>query len=123
MFKSWTLTALVLADFLFQLALAVLVFFADAGDAVATLIAVAQPLQLFAADAAVVATKAQQDIVGIGELGVGFVQALIGTNGTFCGLAGFFAIETGGLAAERYGQQAGGCGQHQQGFFHGNSFK
>ena len=59
MFKSWALTALVLADFLFQLALAVLVFFADAGDAVATLIAVAQPLQLFAADAAVVATKAQ----------------------------------------------------------------
>ena len=59
MMRRWGLTALVLTDFLFQLLLAVAVFFADASHAVATLIAVAQPLQLIAADAAVVTAKPQ----------------------------------------------------------------
>ena len=59
MMKGWRLAALVLTDFLFQLLLAVAVFFADAGHAVAALIAVAQPLQLIVADAAVVTAKAQ----------------------------------------------------------------
>ena len=59
MMKGWRLAALVLTDFLFQLLLAVAVFFTDASNTVAALIAVAQPLQLIVADAAVVTAKPQ----------------------------------------------------------------
>ena len=77
------------------------IFFTDTSNATATLIALAQPLQLLIAYIAFIAIVAHQYLIGLIHRFISLAQLAVMTNCSLSGFAGFFAIEARSLTGKR----------------------